>query len=228
MTLSSPVTIFAKPRPLAPSLSKFHTHDHHRRSARHPARTPWRRYGVRHSGRPHGRALQGPRAVENPPRHAAPRAGRGLHGRRLRARQRPARRGLRHNRSGAHQHADGDGPGARRFGADAGGVRRQRHAHARQGSWLSARIARPARPDREGGAVVHPCRGPGKPAAGDRPRLRALRLQPSGTGAHRNPAGRHGNAGSYRSAPSKRPLRPSRIARRWRPRRVSLPRRCGR
>ena len=66
-------------------------HGHRRRSAHLPARSTWRRHRVRHSGRPHGRALSRACRLEDPPRHAAPRAGRRLHGRRLCPRHAAAR-----------------------------------------------------------------------------------------------------------------------------------------
>ena len=66
-------------------------HGNRRRSPHQPARKAWRRHRLRHSGRAHGRALSRPRRLEDPPRHAAPRAGRRLHGRRLCARHAASR-----------------------------------------------------------------------------------------------------------------------------------------
>ena len=60
---------------------------------------------------------------------------------------------LRHHRTGPDQHDHRDGAGARRFGADAGHLRRQRRGDARQGARLSARAAGPARHAGERGAV---------------------------------------------------------------------------
>ena len=96
-----------------------------RRSADHPARSLRRRHRLRHPRRAHDRALSRPRALEDPPRHAAPRAGRRLHGRRLCARLGQARRRAAHHRAGRHQRDHADGPGARRFDADAGDLGRQ-------------------------------------------------------------------------------------------------------
>ena len=92
-------------------------------------------YGIerrlRHSGRPHGRALSRPAGRAAPPRHAAPRAGRRLHGRRLCARDRQAGRLLRHHRAGHDQHRHRDGAGLSGFHPDAGDLRRQRDRRAR-------------------------------------------------------------------------------------------------
>ena len=63
-----------------------------RRGDRPPARAVRRRHRVRHPGRAHARDLPRPRRLRHPPRLAAPRAGRGVHGRRLRARRGQARR----------------------------------------------------------------------------------------------------------------------------------------
>ena len=75
------------------------------------ARSLWRRADLRHSGRPHGRALSRPAGDEHPPHHAAPRAGRRLHGRRLCPRHRQAGRLLHHHRAGHDQYRHRDGAG---------------------------------------------------------------------------------------------------------------------
>ena len=119
-----------------------------------PAGSAWRRYGVRHSRRAHDRALSRAGALEDPPCHAAPRAGRGfMADGYARVSGRPGVAfvitgpGLT-NIITAMAQARAD------FGADAGDLRRQRRRHARQGPRLSARTARPARHAGDHGAVL--------------------------------------------------------------------------
>ena len=130
--------------------------------------------------------------VEDPPCHAAPRTGRGLHGRRLCARLGQARRRFRDHRAGADQHDHRDGAGARRFRADAGDLRRQRHRHPGQGSRLSARTARPARHDGKGGAVFSSRHRSRRTADGARSGFRAVLDVAARPGPYRNPDRRHG------------------------------------
>ena len=81
------------------------------------------------------------------------------------------------------------------FRADAGDLRRQRDRHARQGFWPSARTARPARHDGEGGAVVAPHRQGRRTARRAGRRLRAVRQRAAGTGPYRDPDRRDDHAG---------------------------------
>ena len=113
------------------------------------------RHRVRHPGRAHGRALSRPAGDPHPPRHPAPRAGCRVHGRRLCAGERQARRLLHHHRPGHDQHPDRHGPGLRRFGADAGDLERQPHRAAGDGPGAAARAALAAGDGGRGAAFSH-------------------------------------------------------------------------
>ena len=77
----------------------------------------------------------------------------------MRGCQRPAGRRHRHHRARPHQYDYRDGAGALRFRADAGDFGRQCRRDPRQGFWLSARTARPARPDGKVWRSARPDRG---------------------------------------------------------------------
>ena len=157
-----------------------------RRGGRPPARAVRRRHRVRHPGRAHARDLPRPRGLRDPPRLAASRAGRGVHGRRLRARRGQAGRLHAHHGRGPDEcrHADRErlprlDPDARRVERDC--LRGQR-PRARQ-------PARPARPagvhGHDHGRVDRGAR-PRRAARGVRPGLRDLRVAAAAPGAHRH------------------------------------------
>ena len=76
------------------------------------------------------------------PHPGPPRAGRRLHGRRLCARDRQARRLLHHHRPGAHQHPDPARPGVVGFEPDLRDLLGARHRRRRAGTRPPARDAR--------------------------------------------------------------------------------------
>ena len=90
---------------------------------------------VRHPRRAHDRTVSRVARVWHPSRHAAPRGGRGLHGRWLCAGFGAVRGGAGDYRARRDQHVDTDGAGTRRQCADAGHLGRQsaRNAGARVG-----------------------------------------------------------------------------------------------
>ena len=109
-------------------------------------------------------------------------------------------RRLRHHRPRPHQRHHRHGPGARRFGAHAGDLRRQPARLARQGPRLPARVAGPARPDAESGAVLGAHRG-----AGGASRRPGARLRPDGLRPRPARSISRCRSTSWRFPPSRRP-----------------------
>ena len=139
-------------------------------------------YGIdtdlRHPRRAHGRALSRPADNEHPPRHAAPRAGRGLHGRRLCPRLRHARRLLHHLRPRHDQHRHRHGPGLFRFDPDAGDLQRQLSDELGMGEGRLHELPDQQRPGPGVSVFSHRLLRAAAPARGHGPRLRGLRQRP--------------------------------------------------
>ena len=183
-----------------------------RRRARGPARGARRRRRVRHPGRAHARDLPRPRRERHPSRRAPPRAGRRVHGRRLRPRRRPPGRLRRHLGAGRDERAHATRPGAPRRARAAGALGLGAPLGARAAPGRDPRPARPAGrhasncPLRDDGRDAGGSRaGPRRGLGGDGGRGRAAR-----PGARGDPAGRARRAGrGGRAARARAPRRAS-------------------
>ena len=184
---------------------------------------------LRHPGRPQPRHLRRPaRPARHRPYPRPPRAGRGVHGRRLCARRRRARRGRGHHGAGRHQRADAAGRVLRLVGAGAGPHVR----HSRCADWQEPRRApRGAEPDRllpsrdplgRGRARRdrHRRGGAGGLHAASQPAARSHRAVHSHRSAHGEGSGRASRA---RRRPPALRERPHRARRRAASRRASAP-----
>ena len=159
-----------------------------------------RRYRIRHSRGAYRGALPGTSRDAHPAHHPAARTGRGIHGGRLRARVRQARRMLHHHRARDDQHPDGDGPGLRRLRADAGDLERQQGGAIGHGGRTAARASLAAQShlqrDRIQSHPDAPGRAPGRIDA----RLRDLRECAPAADPYRDSHRCHHGAGRSRRA----------------------------
>ena len=181
-----------------------------RRGGDPPARAVRGGHGLRDPGRAHARVLPWPGRLADPARHAAPRAGRGLYGLRLRARHGQARRLRPDHRRGRGERRHRDRDGAPRLAADADPV--ERHGDGGRGAG-PRRAARPARSAR---LHAHDLRGvdrrarSGRPAGRVRRGVRGADGAPAATRPHQRadrralPARRRRPAAALSSRPARR------------------------